>query len=436
MGFFDRFRRKNKVVEEEAEAVELKAEDLEDAAEEAAPKAEDLEDAAEEAAAKVENLEETGGDAAQTVQEKVQSQAGLAETAAGWQNQQTAQADTAAEQGVNTQTFAEAEPVKAQEPAVPAQTVAETKPVYEPEPKPVYEPEPEPQPKKKKPGFFARFFNTMFTTIGEDFYEELEEQLIIGDMGVYATEELLDNLRDDLAVNRIETPEYAKQFLIKDIKRIMAQPADAYDFENMKSVVMLIGVNGVGKTTCVGKLANKYISQGKKVIMAGADTFRAAAMDQLKVWAERTGCFMVSGNEGADPGSVVFDAAKATTARNADILLCDTAGRLHNKKNLMNELAKLDKILAAELGNYKRENLIVLDATTGQNALQQAKEFKSVMHIDGIILTKLDGTAKGGIAVAITRELGVPVKYVGMGEGINDLRRFDPDPFVDSLFAE
>ena len=294
----------------------------------------------------------------------------------------------------------------------------------------------EPAAPKKKPGFFSRFFRNLNNYIDDDFYDDLEEQLIMGDMGVYATEELIDNLKDDIIINNLKTTQEAKDFLIKDIKRIMAQPADAYDFENRKSVVMLIGVNGVGKTTCVAKLANRYINEGKKVIMAGADTFRAAAMDQLKVWAERTGCFMVSGNEGADPGSVVFDAARSAKARGADLLLCDTAGRLHNKKNLMSELAKLDKILAAELGDFKRENLIVVDATTGQNALQQAREFKDVMHVDGIVLTKLDGTAKGGIAVAITRELGVPVKFIGVGEGVNDLKKFDPDEYVEGLFAE
>ncbi len=287
----------------------------------------------------------------------------------------------------------------------------------------------------KKPGFFSKFFGTLFKDIDDDFYDELEEQLIIGDMGVCATEELLDNLRDEVITNKqIKNTNDAKNFLIADIKRIMAQPEDAFDFERRKSVLMVIGVNGVGKTTCVGKLTKRYMSEGKKVIMAGADTFRAAAMEQLKVWSERTGCYMVSGNEGADPGSVVFDAAKAAKARNADILICDTAGRLHNKKNLMNELAKLDKIISAELPDFTRENIIVLDAATGQNALAQAKEFKSIMNIDGIILTKMDGTAKGGIAVAITRELGVPVKYIGVGEGIDDLKRFDPDTYVDSLF--
>ena len=288
---------------------------------------------------------------------------------------------------------------------------------------------------KKKPGFFSKFFGNLFKNIDDDFYDDLEELLIEGDMGVAATEELLDNLRDEVTRNKsLKTSGDAKAFLIEDIKRLMRQPEGAYDFENEHSVVMLIGVNGVGKTTCAGKIAKLYSDAGKKVILAGADTFRAAATEQLKVWAERSGCYLVAGAEGADPGSVVYDASSAAKARCADILLCDTAGRLHNKKNLMNELAKLDKIFSGQLPDYKRENIIVLDATTGQNALQQAKEFGEVMNIDGVILTKLDGTAKGGIAVAITRELNVPVKYIGVGEGIGDLRRFESDSFVDSLF--
>lgn len=288
--------------------------------------------------------------------------------------------------------------------------------------------------KGQKKGFFARLFSG-FSEIDEDFYDEIEEQLILGDIGVQVTEELLDHLREEVKKNKVKTTSDARALIIEDIKELMILPQDAYDFENTKSVVMVIGVNGVGKTTSVGKLASKYNKAGKKVIIAGADTFRAGAADQLRVWAERSGCFMVTGNEGADPGSVVFDAAKSAKAREADILLCDTAGRLHNKKNLMNELGKLDKILSGSLSDYKRENLIVLDATTGQNAMQQAKEFKDVMKVDGIILTKTDGTAKGGIAVAITHEMGVPVKYIGLGEGIEDLQRFDPGSFVEDLFA-
>ena len=332
---------------------------------------------------------------------------------------------------VITEPEAEEDSEKIEEPEV----IAEPEAAEEPEAEREHEVVEAPQ-TRRKPGFFTKFFGTLFKDIDDDFYDELEEILIMGDMGVVATEELIENLKDSVATNReIKNTEDAKRFLMEDIKRIMRQPSDAYAFEDKNSVVMVIGVNGVGKTTCVGKLANLYNGQRKKVILAGADTFRAAAMDQLKVWSERSGCYMVSGSEGADPGSVVFDAAKAAKARGADILLCDTAGRLHNKKNLMNELAKLDKIIKGELSDFSRQNLIVLDATTGQNALSQAKEFKGIMDIDGIILTKMDGTAKGGIAVAITRELGVPVKYIGIGEGIDDLIRFDPELYVDELFA-
>ncbi len=288
---------------------------------------------------------------------------------------------------------------------------------------------------KKKKGFFARLFSG-FSEIDDDFYDEIEEQLILGDVGVTATEELIENLQSAVKENRIKNTDQAREYLIDDLKRIMEQPGDAFDFENEKCVLMLIGVNGVGKTTCAGKLAGRYKNEGKKVIIAGADTFRAAAIDQLRVWAERSGCYMVTGNEGADPGSVVFDASHAAKARGADIMICDTAGRLHNKKNLMNELGKLDKIISGELPDFRRENMIVLDAATGQNALQQAREFKEIMKVDGIILTKMDGTAKGGIAVAITRDLGIPVKYIGVGEGIDNLQRFDADSYVDSLFAE
>ena len=208
----------------------------------------------------------------------------------------------------------------------------------------------------------------------------------------------------------------------------------AYRFENEKSVVLVIGVNGVGKTTTVGKLAGKLKDQGKKVVIAGADTFRAAAGDQLKEWANRSGVDMIGGAEGADPGSVVYDATQAAKARNADVLIVDTAGRLHNKKNLMNELGKINKILESEYPDAYRETLVVLDATTGQNALVQAKEFSDVAKISGIVLTKMDGTAKGGIAVAIQSELSVPVKYIGVGETIDDLQKFDSDEFVNALF--
>lgn len=287
---------------------------------------------------------------------------------------------------------------------------------------------------EKKKGFFSRLFNG-FSEIDEDFYDELEEQLILGDIGVTATEELIDHLRELVKSNKVKDQEGARGLIIEDVKNIMELPEGAYDFEKGPSVVMVIGVNGVGKTTCVGKLANLYKKEGSNVLMAGADTFRAAAGNQLKIWAERCGCQIVNGTEGANPGSVVFDAARAFSARGCDIMLCDTAGRLHNKANLIKELAKLDKILSAELPGAKRENIIVLDAATGQNALSQARQFKDIMKVDGVILTKMDGTAKGGIAVAITRELNVPVKYIGTGEGIDDIVRFDPQAYAQSLFA-
>lgn len=273
-----------------------------------------------------------------------------------------------------------------------------------------------------------------FSKIDEEFYEELEEILIMGDLGVKATEAILDDLRDKVKENHIKDPAECKLLLIDSIKEQMKVEETAYRFENEKSVVLVIGVNGVGKTTTVGKLAGKLKSQGKKVVLAGADTFRAAAGDQLKEWANRSGVDMIGGTEGADPGSVVYDATAAAKARNADVLLVDTAGRLHNKKNLMNELGKINRILEKEYPEAYRETLVVLDATTGQNALVQAREFSDVAKISGIVLTKMDGTAKGGIAVAIQSELAVPVKYIGVGETIDDLQKFDSDEFVNALF--
>lgn len=274
-----------------------------------------------------------------------------------------------------------------------------------------------------------------FSNIDEDFYEELEEILIMGDLGVHATENILDDLRKKVKENHIKEPADCKQFLIDSIKEQMKVEETAYRFEEEKSVLLVIGVNGVGKTTTVGKLAGKFKAQGKKVVIAGADTFRAAAGEQLKEWANRSGVDMIGGPEGSDPGAVVFDATQAAKARNADVLIVDTAGRLHNKKNLMNELGKINRILEREYPDAYRETLIVLDATTGQNALVQAKEFAEVAGISGIVLTKMDGTAKGGIAVAIQSELGVPVKYIGVGESIDDLQKFDSDEFVNALFT-
>ena len=305
--------------------------------------------------------------------------------------------------------------------------------------------------KEQKVGFFKRLVSGLtktrdnivsgidsifsgFSSIDEDFYEELEETLIMGDLGVRATEAILDDLRAKVKEQHIKEPMDCKQLLIDSIKEQMKVEETAYRFENEKSVVLVIGVNGVGKTTTVGKLAGKLKSQGKKVVIAGADTFRAAAGEQLKEWANRSGVDMIGGSEGADPGSVVYDATAAAKARNADVLLVDTAGRLHNKKNLMNELGKINKILENEYPEAYRETLVVLDATTGQNALVQAKEFSDVAKISGIVLTKMDGTAKGGIAVAIQSELAVPVKYIGVGETIDDLQKFDSDEFVNALF--
>lgn len=274
-----------------------------------------------------------------------------------------------------------------------------------------------------------------FSNIDEDFYEELEEILIMGDLGVHATQNILDDLRRKVKENHIKEPADCKNLLIESIKEQMKVEETAYRFEEEKSVLLVIGVNGVGKTTTVGKLAGKLKNAGKKVVIAGADTFRAAAGDQLQEWANRSGVDMIGGPEGSDPGAVVFDATQAAKARNADVLIVDTAGRLHNKKNLMNELGKINRILEREYPDAFRETLVVLDATTGQNALVQAKEFAEVAGITGIVLTKMDGTAKGGIAVAIQSELNVPVKYIGVGETIEDLQKFDSDEFVNALFT-
>lgn len=273
-----------------------------------------------------------------------------------------------------------------------------------------------------------------FSSIDEEFYEEIEEILIMGDLGVKATEAIIQNLKAQVKEQKIKEPAACKELLIQSIKEQMDVGETAYRFEEETSVVLVIGVNGVGKTTSVGKLAGKLKAQGKKVVLAAADTFRAAAGEQLGEWAHRAGVDMIGGQEGADPAAVVYDAVAAAKARKADVLLCDTAGRLHNKKNLMEELKKINRILEKEYPQAFREMLVVLDGTTGQNALAQAKEFSQVAEITGIILTKLDGTAKGGIAVAIQSELGIPVKYIGVGETIDDLQKFDSQEFVNALF--
>ena len=306
---------------------------------------------------------------------------------------------------------------------------------------------------EKKKGFFSRLVSGLkktrdniaagidsifsgFSSIDEDFYEELEEILIMGDIGVDTTMDIIDNLRDEVKERKIKEPEACRELLIDIIKKQMEVGETAYDFEKQKSVVLMIGVNGVGKTTSVGKLSAQLKHDGKKVIMAAADTFRAAAIEQLTEWSNRAGVEIIAQQEGSDPGAVVFDAIQAAKARKADVLICDTAGRLHNKKNLMNELNKINRIIEKEYPDAYKETLIVLDGTTGQNALVQAKQFKEVTDISGIVLTKLDGTAKGGIAIAIQAELGIPVKYIGIGEKIDDLQKFDADAFVNALFKK
>lgn len=303
----------------------------------------------------------------------------------------------------------------------------------------------------EKKGFFSRLVSGLtktrdnivsgidavfggFSQIDEDFYEEIEEILIMGDIGVSATENILESLKQKVKENHIKKPDECKELLTESIKEQMQVGETAYRFEEEKSVVLIVGVNGVGKTTSVGKLAGKLKAQGKKVVLAAADTFRAAAGEQLKEWANRAGVDMIGGQEGSDPAAVIYDAVAAAKARNADVLLCDTAGRLHNKKNLMEELRKINRILEKEYPDAYRETLVVLDATTGQNALAQAKQFAEVTDLTGIILTKMDGTAKGGIAVAIQSELQIPVKYIGVGETIDDLQKFDPEEFVNALF--
>ena len=305
--------------------------------------------------------------------------------------------------------------------------------------------------KSKKRGFFGKLIDGLtktrdsfvsglenvfsgFSEIDDDFYEELEEVLIMADIGVATTEKIIENLQEKVKENKIKEVAVCRQLLVDSIKEQMRVHDDAYDFENKKSVVMLIGVNGVGKTTSVGKLASQFKSDGKKVILAAADTFRAAAIEQLTEWSNRAGVELIAGQEGGDQAAVVYDAVNAAKARNADILVCDTAGRLHNKKNLMEELKKINRIVEREYPDACRETFVVLDGTTGQNALAQARQFSEVADITGIILTKLDGTAKGGIAIAIQSEMNIPVKYIGIGEHIEDLQKFDADAFVDALF--
>ncbi|MFQ9510205.1 MAG: signal recognition particle-docking protein FtsY [Lachnospiraceae bacterium] len=275
-----------------------------------------------------------------------------------------------------------------------------------------------------------------FSAIDDDFYEELEEVLIMGDIGIDATMSIMEKLRQKVKDEKIKDPNACKDLLIRSIREQMDLGENAYEFEDRKSVILVIGVNGVGKTTSIGKLAGQLKDDGRSVLLAAADTFRAAAIDQLSEWANRAGVPIIAQQEGSDPAAVIYDAVQAAKARNTDVLLCDTAGRLHNKKNLMEELKKINRIIDKEYPDAYRENLIVLDGTTGQNALSQAKQFMEVADVTGIILTKMDGTAKGGIAVPIQSELGIPVKYIGVGETIEDLQKFDSNEFVNALFTK
>jgi len=303
---------------------------------------------------------------------------------------------------------------------------------------------------KEKKGFFQRLTEGLTKTrqnimsgldsifrsseIDDDFYEELEETLIMADIGTKATSDIIEALQEKIRERKIKAASECKQLLIDSMKEQMSLAENAYEFENKKSVLLIVGVNGVGKTTSVGKLAGQIKGMGKRVLLAAADTFRAAAIEQLTEWANRSGVEIIAQQEGSDPAAVVFDAVTAAKARNTDVLICDTAGRLHNKKNLMEELRKINRVIDREYPDCYKETLVVLDGTTGQNALVQAKQFCEVTDVTGIILTKLDGTAKGGIAIAIMSELGIPVKYIGVGEKIDDLQKFDPNDFIDALF--
>ncbi len=304
---------------------------------------------------------------------------------------------------------------------------------------------------EKKTGFFSKLVKGLaktrdsiangfdyvfsgFTSIDDEFYEGLEEILIMADIGIKTTTSIIEDLKVKVKDNKIKEPAECRELLIDSIKEQMYVEDNAYDFEDKKSVVLVVGVNGVGKTTSIGKLSGQLKGKGKKVLLVAADTFRAAAIEQLTEWANRANVDIISQKTGSDPAAVVYDAVSAAKARDVDVLLCDTAGRLHNKKNLMEELKKINKIIDREYPEAHKETLVVLDGTTGQNALAQAKEFNEVADITGIILTKLDGTAKGGIAIAIQSELNIPVKYIGIGEQIDDLQRFNADDFVNALF--
>ena len=289
---------------------------------------------------------------------------------------------------------------------------------------------------KTKNAIFGQVDNVLraFVKVDEDLLDELEELLICSDVGVNATEEIIDELRERIKDGRLKEKEQVTETL-REILSDMIGEGEELKLTTTPSVILVIGVNGAGKTTSIGKISNRLIAGGKKVVVAAADTFRAAAIDQLAVWCERSGADIVKQNEGSDPAAVVFDAISYAKKRQADVLIIDTAGRLHNKVNLMNELAKINRVIDRELPEATRENLLVLDATTGQNAILQAKEFKNAANITGLVLNKLDGTAKGGIVISIKRELGIPVKFIGVGEKIDDMQEFDASEFVDALFS-
>ena len=277
-----------------------------------------------------------------------------------------------------------------------------------------------------------------YSQVDDDFFDDLEEMLIMADVGVNASDKIISAMRDRIHEERLKDREDVKNALIttlSDTMRHAGEGNNSFDEATERSVILVIGVNGVGKTTSIGKLAMNYQSQGRKVIMAAADTFRAAAREQLEIWAERAGCDIVGKEEGADPAAVVYDAVDAFKSKQADILICDTAGRLHNKKNLMDELAKINRIFDKKLPEVHKEVLLVLDATTGQNALSQVREFKQVCEPTGIILTKMDGSAKGGIVIAIANEFDIPVRYIGVGEQADDLQKFDPEDFIRAVFT-
>lgn len=289
---------------------------------------------------------------------------------------------------------------------------------------------------KTKNAIFGQIDEVMkaFVKVDEDLLDELEELLIMSDVGVTSTEEIMERLRDDVKSGRLKEKEQVIDAL-KAILSDMIGEGGELDLSTTPSIILVIGVNGAGKTTSIGKISNRLISKGKKVVVAAADTFRAAAIDQLAVWCERSGAEIVKQNEGSDPAAVVYDALNYAKKRGADVLIIDTAGRLHNKTNLMNELAKINRVIDKECPDSARENLLVLDATTGQNAILQAKEFRNAANITGLVLNKLDGTAKGGIVISIKKELDIPVKFIGVGEKIDDMQEFDNKEFVEALFG-